>query len=138
MSTFHVANLFFFIQRVLSGFNWFQVKPVGKLRKRRKRGCPEIFPWFEKSSDQAENFRVGQFWGGDHESAIGCFFLVFCVELRTYRQQQHLSLDKSSSFKNILHIIFSNAPPSPYILTYTYRRKANYPPHMYAEAAHLK
>ena len=55
----HMLQLFFFFQRVLSGFNWFQVNSLGKLRKCRKRGCPEKLPGFEKSSDRAENFRVG-------------------------------------------------------------------------------
>ena len=55
----HMLRLFFFFQRVLSGFNWFQINPLGKLRKRRKRGCPEKLPGFEKSSDRAEHFRVG-------------------------------------------------------------------------------
>ena len=55
----HMLRLFFF-QRVLSGFKWFQINPLEKLRKRRKRkrGCPEKLHGFEKSSDRAENFRV--------------------------------------------------------------------------------
>ena len=57
----HMLRLFFFFQRVLSGFNWFQINLLEKLRKRRirKRGCPEKLHGFEKSSDRAENFRVG-------------------------------------------------------------------------------
>ena len=55
----HMLLFFFFLKRVLSGFNWFQINPLGKLRKRRKRECSEKLPGFEKSSDRAENFRVG-------------------------------------------------------------------------------
>ena len=135
MCTSHVTTFFFF-QRVLSGFKWFQINPLEKLRKRRKRkrGCPEKLHGFENRLIELKisgwtNFRVGI-------TNLLSFPppppppppLVFYVELRTYRQQQHLSLENSSSLKFIFHIIFSNAPPSPYILTYIfYRRKENYP-----------
>ena len=64
----------------------------------------------------------------DYEYAIGFYVLVcFCVEIRTYRQQNASVAEKKNSFRNYLHIISRYAPPRPRFRSLFSEESQSYP-----------